>query len=196
VPEFQGLETSEIVVLERGADRGPAALDLVRLADPARRFLRDEDGEELAVVGGVPPLRSRHNRRPVALVLGPEGGGIDFDLELPAGARLETDFGLAVMMGSASPYLHPERVALRISLRRTGGGFERVARFRLPPERSRSTWSEARADLSAWGGERVTLRIELVPSTSVASGPRLAWLGSPRIVTTAGDATDAAETAR
>jgi hypothetical protein len=186
VPAFENLETSELVVLERGADRGPAALDLVRLAGQGRRFLRDESGTERPVRDAPPVLKSRHNRRPLVLMLGAQGGGIDFDLELPPGAHLETDFGLAVMIGNA-PFLHPERVTLEVAVRRDGERFERLARFRLPPAKQRSTWTEARADLSAWGGERITLRLELVPSTAVEHWRRLAWLGSPHIVTSVGE---------
>jgi hypothetical protein len=195
VPAFESLETSELVVLERGGDRGPAALDLVRLAARGHRFLRDESGVERPVGEAPPVLRSRHNRRPLVLVLGARGGGIDFDLELPRGAHLETDFGLAVMIGNA-PFLHPERVTLQVAVRRVGGGFERLAGFRLPPARSRTTWTEARADLSTWGGEAITLRLELVPSTVAEPWRRLAWLGSPRIVTPMGGDPPATETSR
>jgi hypothetical protein len=99
------------------------------------------------------------------------------------------------MIGNA-PFLHPERVTLQVAVRRTGGRFEKLAAFPLPPARARTTWTEARADLSAWGGETVTLRLELVPSRPVEAWRRLAWLGSPRIVTAAGDPAATAGQAR
>jgi len=50
-----------------------------------------------------------------------------------------------VMLGR-SPFLHPERVTLEVAVGRSDGRFERVARFRLPPAKSRSTWTGALAE--------------------------------------------------
>jgi hypothetical protein len=179
-PDFTGPETTVLVVLERGADRGPAALDLVRLAGQGRRFVVDEAGRARPVRRAPPPLGSRHNRRPLVLVLGARGGGIDLDVELPRGARLETGFGIGFLRGQRV-FEHPERGWLELSVGR-GGRFEPIARYALAPVKERDTWAAAAADLSAFGGESVTLRLAFVPEFHVEPWRRVAWLGSPRIV--------------
>jgi hypothetical protein len=179
-PDFTGSDTTVLVVLERGPDRGPAALDLVRLAEAGRRFVVDEAGRTLAVRRAPPRLGSRHNRRPLVLVLGARGGGVDVDVELPRGARLETDFGIGVLRGQRV-FEHPEQGWLELSVGRAGR-FEPVARWALPTPEARHAWSEAAADLSAFAGESVTLRLAFVPEVQVEPWRRVAWLGSPRIV--------------
>jgi hypothetical protein len=179
-PDFTGPDTTVVVVLERGPDRGPAALDLVRLGAQGRRFVVDESGRTLAMRRGPPRLGSRHNRRPLVLVLGARGGGIDFDLELPRGARLETGFGIGQLRGQRL-FEHPERGWLELSVGR-GGRFEPLGRWALAPVEARDTWAEASVDLSAFGGESVTLRLAFVAELLVEPRRRVAWLGSPRIV--------------
>jgi hypothetical protein len=179
-PDFTGPETTVLVVLERGPDRGPAALDLVRLAAGGRRFVVDEDGRTRAVRRAPPPLASRHNRRPLVLVLGAQGGGIDLDLALPPGAVLETGYGIGFLRGQRV-LEHPEAGWLEVSVGR-GGRFEPVARLDLAPPEERDTWAEAAVDLSAFAGGAITLRIAFVPEFHVEPWRRVAWLGSPRIV--------------
>jgi len=179
-PAFTGPETTVLVVLERGEDRGPAALDLVRLAARSRRFVVDEGGRTHPVQRTPAPLASRHNRRPLVLVLGARGGGIDLDVELPRGARFETGFGIGFLRGQRV-FEHPERGWLELSIGRRGR-FEPIARYALAPVEERDTWTDAAADLSAFGGESVTLRLAFVPEFHVEPWRRVAWLGSPRIV--------------
>jgi hypothetical protein len=179
-PDFTGPDTTVVVVLERGPDRGPAALDLVRLEARGRRFVVDEAGRTLPARRGPPRLGSRHNRRPLVLVLGARGGGIDLDVELPRGARLETGFGIAFLRGQRL-FEHPERGWLELSVGR-GGRFEPLGRWTLAPLEARDTWADASVDLSAFGGESVTLRLAFVPEFPIEPRRRVAWLGSPRIV--------------
>jgi hypothetical protein len=179
-PDFTGPDTTVVVVLERGPDRGPAALDLVRLEARGRRFVVDEAGRTLPARRGPPRLGSRHNRRPLVLVLGARGGGIDLDVELPRGARLETGFGIAFLRGQRL-FEHPERGWLDLSVGR-GGRFEPLGRWALAPVEARDTWVDASADLSAFGGESVTLRLAFVPEFPIEPRRRVSWLGSPRIV--------------
>jgi hypothetical protein len=54
-----------------------------------------------------------------------------------------------------------------------------VAPVRLGSER-RADWTPLEADLSAYAGQRVTLRLELIPDKPLARD-FLAWWGSPRI---------------
>jgi hypothetical protein len=178
--DFTGPDTSVLVLLERGPDRGPAALDLVALEPRGRRFVVDEGGAAAQAPAAPPRLASRHDRRPLVLLLGARGGGIDFDLELPEHAVLETDFGIGWLRGQRV-FEHPERGWLELSVGRDGR-FEQVARFALAPPEERNTWTESRTDLSAWGGKRVTLRLSFVPEFYVEPWRRMAWLGSPRIV--------------
>jgi hypothetical protein len=169
-----------LVVLERGADRGPAALDLVRLADRARRFVVDEAGRTHPVRRTPARLASRHNRRPLVLVLGARGGGVELDVELPPGGRFETGYGIGILRGQRV-LEHPERGLLELSVGRAGR-FETVARWALPTTEERHTWTDATADLSAFAGGTVTLRLAFVPEIQVEPWRRVAWLGSPRVV--------------
>lgn len=188
-PAFTGPDTPALIVLERAADRGPTTLDLIELAAGGQRFVRGEGGRVRIASRPPPVLATRHNRRPLVLLLGAQGGGIDLPLRLPEGARFETDFGISVMRG----YRHPENVRLELAVQPAGGDFENVASWPLAPEPERDTWTTVTTDLSAWSGQAVTLRLQLVPEIYVEAWRRVAWLGSPRLVTPAHPAPASAE---
>lgn len=182
IPAFFPIDAASwLIVLERGEDRGPTALDLVAERAHARAFVRDAPGEETDESAVLPRLITRQNRRPLAMRLGHFGGGIDYELEVPEGARFEAGVGLRQMASLERLHASPTRSLMRVSLRRAGGDFEELAAWRTddrPAEGKR--WTELERDLSPWAGERVTLRLEVIPEAPILN-PDLAWWGSPRI---------------
>src|SRR5262245_6119268 len=90
-------DASWLIVLERGPDRGATAIDLIEARSGARAFVGDAPGEERAEPAPPPRLVTRQNRRPLAMRVGRYGGGLDFELEVPAGARFEAGVGLRGM---------------------------------------------------------------------------------------------------
>jgi len=61
---------------------------------------------------------------------------------------------------------------------------EVIASLELPADPSGDRgWQPIEADLSAYAGQHITLRLEAVPWTSLAN-PGYMWWGSPRIVVT------------
>lgn len=184
---------SWILVLERDGDRGATAIDLIE--QPARTWLRDEPGRERDAGEPAPKLPARQNRRVLGMPLGAWGGGLDWRLELPAGARLQVDTGFIGMASSDDMHEHPLRSRIVISIGRDGV-FEPVARHVLHLDRSDTPrWQPVEVDLSRWAGERVTLRIELEPEYAVGRSD-LAWLGSPRIVIAPGSSARALDAPR
>jgi len=182
VPRYFPLDqASWIVVLERGADRGETAIDLIAERPRSRAFVRNQPGEESDDSAPLPRLIARQNRRPLATRIGRFGGGIDFELELPRNAHFETDVGLRTMPSLEALHASPTRSRIRVSLRRRGMEFEEIASWRTDdrPEEGKR-WIPLAADLSAFAGERVTLRLELVPDAPIVN-PDLFWWGSPRI---------------
>ncbi len=178
-----------ISLLERGPDRGPTLLDLFDTRDRGRAWIRDGDGRQLPAPGPVPRLATRMNRRPLGLWLGARGGGIDFDLEVPEGAVLQADVGLIALQGEDDPhpYAHAERSRLAVSVARRDR-FRRLEEARvLTSEHKGTWWYPLEVSLSDYGGERVTLRLELIPDAPVEPG-RMAFWGSPRIALAAGAA--------
>ena len=177
-------------VLERGSDRGPAAVDLAAPESAARAFVRGRGG---AAVPGAPPehdLPTRHNRRPLAVALGPGGGGVDFDVEVPEGARFQAGVGFRRIAG----HRQPDGVLFRVSVlepavagvraRGQDGAFVELAsrRVQFGREGRGRTWLPLEADLSAFAGERITLRLEAVPARP-PRGRAFALWGGPRIAT-------------
>lgn len=181
VPEaFSGRDASWILVLERGRDRGKTAIDLLRSRESARAWIRGRTGVALPAPESPPRLATRQNRRPLALVLGTWGGGIDFEIDLPRRAVFQASVGLRSMTGISDIYTHPPRTRLVVSIKR-GERFETLATVRvLEYAKQGLSWSPLEVDLSAYGGNRVTLRLESSPESPLAPGA-LAWWGSPRI---------------
>ena len=170
-----------ILLLSRRPDRVQTAIDLFDRQVGARVWVRDADGLEIPPPRELPKLATRLNRRPLPMLLGPGGGGSDFELELPERALFEADLGIEGLVGLDNLYRHPRDSTLVVSVR-TQDGFEEAARFRpLPAKKRQLFWEPVRADLSRWGGSRVTLRLELVPGRKI-DPEELAWWGSPRII--------------
>jgi hypothetical protein len=190
--EFQHRQSDWLLVLERGPDRGETLVDLVDAQDSARHWLRDGDGRERDAP--LPPkLAVRHNRRPLAFFLGPGGGGVDFDLEIPERAIFEGGVGYPMMVSADSPFDHPPRLTMRVAVRETDR-FEPVGVVQVVNRRPRSrtlqlhdadpgrAWTQVTLDLRAYAGKQVTLRLEAIPQAPrTHERERLAWWGSPRI---------------
>ncbi len=177
---FLGENVSWILVLERGADRGATATDLFGIRETAEAWTRDRSGRISPSQVSPPKLGTRHNRRPLAFVLGTWGGGLDFELDLPRDALFQADVGLRFVAG-LKVYQHPTQCRVVVSVARADE-FEKLGSMGLlyRPYEGRS-WSPLEVDLSAYGGEHVTLRLELIPDAPLRSGA-VAWWGSPRIV--------------
>jgi hypothetical protein len=92
----------------------------------------------------------------------------------------QADAGLQGVNGQESLYRLPLRSLVRVSIGRDGA-FTTIAET---PVMTRGVdfrrWTPLEADLSAWAGQRVTLRIELVTTQSPAQHD-LGFVGSPRI---------------
>jgi len=179
--KFVGKGAGWIIVLERAADRGPAAIDLMAIRDDfSSAWVRNEEGVVAPPVREPPRLASMQNRRPMPILLGAGGGGIDFEIDVPDAARLQADIGLEKIRGRRVP--HPTYSRFLFSAGRDGV-FEPLETFK---SRRRSDdgsrWRSIEIDLEKYAGERVLLRIEVIPAFP-SERRRVAWLGSPRIVT-------------
>jgi hypothetical protein len=98
--EYAKGRSSWILVLERGPDRGATALDLIDAGTAAEAWIRDHEGVRGPAPAAAPRLASRYNRRLLPILLGPGGGGIDFELEVPDGALFQADVGLRRIPGA------------------------------------------------------------------------------------------------
>ncbi len=75
---------------------------------------------------------------------------------------------------------HPARSRMVVSVGRNDV-FEEVLSQRVDDSRQAGRrWTRVSADLSPWAGQRVTLRLELVPDVPTRRSD-LTWWGSPRI---------------
>lgn len=190
-PDFRGKHNkSWIVVLERSRDRGATLVDLFDEQDRGRRWIRTQQGQIVAAEQQAPVLGSRHNRRPLAFVLGARGGGIDFDIEVPEGAVFEASVGFKYMIGLGARYAHQRGARMAVSVR-SGERFQLVGSVPVFfGRRLDYGWLPLAVDLSAFAGQQVTLRLQLLPEGPV-DPQAIAWWGSPRItrrpVATAGD---------
>jgi predicted DNA-binding protein (MmcQ/YjbR family) len=164
-----------IVVYERGPDRGAAAFDLVEAAEQGRYWLEGPTGRTEVPAEEVPWGLMRHLRRPLGVPLGPDGGGVDFELEVPGGARFEAGVGIFGMRQTSRRWPATYTVSVVVD-----GEERELARLRLPPDPTHGTWQPLVADLSAYAGQRVTLRLRVVPEArDLRKG--LGWWGSPRV---------------
>jgi hypothetical protein len=169
-----------IMVLARGPDRGVTAIDLVREHSRGRTWVRDLGGHVSETSELPQRLASRQLRRPLPIALGPGGGGVDFELLLPHGAVFQAGVGYRGLVSIDHQYIHPPGTTLAVSVR-SDGEFEPVASVRIDDgRRAGRSWVPVEADLSAYGGRRVTLRLEVQAGRPIAPG-RLSWFGSPRI---------------
>jgi len=193
VPQyFVGRDTSWVMALERGRDRGPTAIDLFDRRGEASAWIYDRRGARLPIDAEPPRLASHFNRRPLSLHLGARGGGIDFELEIPENAVFQADVGLESMVAETDFYLHPRRMDLRVLLAREGERFVELGSVRVL-ERSYDRfdgrkWVPIEVDLGAYAGEKVRLRLEAYADHLILPEKRLSWWGSPRIATRAAGA--------
>jgi hypothetical protein len=172
--------SSWLLVFERGPDRGATALDLVDAGGAAEAWIRDEEGVRRPAPAAPPRLASRHNRRPLPILLGARGGGIDFELEVPGGAFFQADVGLRRVLGPERMHEHPERTRLTVSVG-GGEGFETLASIAVLQRRGEGgRWTPFEVDLSAYAERRLTLRLEVSSDRPFDPGA-LSWWGSPRI---------------
>jgi hypothetical protein len=191
-----------LTVLERDSDRGESAIDLLAQIATAQPFVRGTDGS-VAPAPTLPQLlATQYNRRPMAFVLGPGGGGLDFDVTIPERAVFQGSVGLRRLDDFSIRHKHPPVTSLRASLRpvdatqTTGGPTGEFARLvESPAMQGRFAgrhWTHLEADLSDYAGQRVTLRLELIASRSLP-GDSIGWWGSPRIALSA-EPLDSADT--
>ncbi len=173
-------DASWIILLERGGDRGPTAIDLLKASDSAETWIRDIQGVKRTVSKPPPRLATRQNRRPLPVRLGPFGGGIDFEVSLPPNAVFQAGVGFRGMVSVTNFYIHPAGATLVLSIGREGQ-FRQLHSVRIDDsERAGRRWKPFESDLSAYAGQSVTLRLEAVPDSFF--GPdTFTWWGSPRI---------------
>jgi hypothetical protein len=178
-------DSSWMILLERGPDRGPTAIDLVDERPRAREWIRDESGAEKTLSKEPPRLAARHNRRPLPVQLGPWGGGIDFDLQVPPNARFEGDVGFRGMISLTNIHRHPSRSRMMISIGQPGD-LQTLQTIPISDARwAGRRWTPVSVDLSSYAGKLVRLRLELVPDIPIETED-LTWWGSPRIALSAG----------
>lgn len=185
VPEDFPVDTTQwILVLERGPDRGTTALDLVEDRTSGHPWMRNRNGDIRWVDPAALPLaRARNLRRPLIAPVGEFGGGIDFSLEVPRHAVFQAALGLGTLRTSIG--VARQQFGVRCFVRVVSAQREAVIRsveLSADPSGNRS-WQPVEADLSAYSGQRITLRLETVPATPLES-PKFVWWGSPRIAVT------------
>ncbi len=170
-----------IHVLDRRADRGPTATDLNEIRSTARAWTVDARRRVVPNDEPPPKVGTQRNRRPLMMRLGPWGGGIEFDIDVPEGAVFQTDTGLRGLASLEEIYSHPRDSWMVVSIGEDGE-FAELARQRIPQAGPRvHRWSPLEADLAAYAGRRVTLRLELIPESVLHPDFAVAWWGSPRI---------------
>ncbi len=181
---------SWILALERGADRGPVAIDLFERRHEALAWTLDSSGEvqHSAAATPLPEMATRRNRRPLPVLLGQRGGGLDFSVDLPANAVFRSDLGLAWVSGPNGTRQHARGLQMAVQIRNSSDTsnpktFRRVHSQAVRLNRaSAGRWTPFEVDLSAFAGQSVTLRLESVAREPL--GPdAIAWWGSPAIVT-------------
>jgi hypothetical protein len=176
-----GFEHSWIAVLERGPDRGPTAVDLIEALPEAHLWIRDAGGAEHRLAGEPPRLSTQQNRRPLPFGVGRGGGGVDFELTIPDGARFQAGAGLPVLGAAAGTVRHAIPVELQVAIGPPGAApeaFEILARVGV--DGSSSRWTPVEADLAPYAGRRMVLRLQAIPRDPLPQ-PGLAWWGSPRL---------------
>ena len=85
------------------------------------------------------------------------------------------------MTGISDFYRHPRRARVEVSIA-SEGGFETLERVSVMSGRNAgSGWVPVEIDLSAYAGQRITLRLQLLPEGAGFEAGALTWWGSPRI---------------
>lgn len=174
-------DASWVVVIERGEDRGETWLDLIEERATAKAWILDRDKQRVVDLRSPPRLVARQNRRPLATHLGPWGGGLDYSITVPENARFESAVGYRGMIAEDTIHEHPRRCDMLVEVG-VGDRFEEVARLRVDDSKSGGRrWLPIEADLSAYAGQAITLRLRLDPRVRT-DGHELSWWASPRIV--------------
>jgi 4-amino-4-deoxy-L-arabinose transferase-like glycosyltransferase len=178
-----------ILVLERGPDRGASAVDFVAGRKAGRPWMRDRYGTTRWVDPAVMPVgNSRNLRRPLFTLMGELGGGIDFSFDVPRNAVFQAGLGLGTLVTSLG--IIQQDVDMRCFVRvRSAYRQEVLQSVMVPADPSGDRgWQSIEADLSAYAGQRITLRLETVPTAplpgparAMATPIRWVWWGSPRI---------------
>jgi hypothetical protein len=173
-----------LVPLERGRDRGATVVDFVDARADGKPWVRGPSGTRSPAAAFEDKLGTRLNRRLLPFVLGAQGGGIDFEVEIPEQAVFQGDVGYRSATAADVVHRQPRRSYFRVSVGRAGehGIFEELALVRAPGHQGqgRNRWTPVEVELSRYAGERVIVRLELVPQMPLDK-QRLAWWGSPRI---------------
>jgi hypothetical protein len=187
VPDDFPLDEKQwILVLERGPDRGPSAIDLI--ADRVARspWIRDHPQQVRRVDPAVlPTVRPQGFRRPLLTPMGQSGGGIDLSLEVPRNGVFQAAVGLGTLETSFGTLRQGAGVRFSVSV--VSGLNEVVIQsLELPADRSgKRHWQPFEADLSAYAGQHIILRLEAVPIDPTShrgfADRGFAWWGSPRI---------------
>ena len=173
-------DASWVLVLQRGEDRGKTVIDLMEQRDAADAWILDQNRERAPATNEPPRLVARQNRRPMAMSIGPWGGGLDYEITVPEGARFESGVGYRGMISLDELHEHPRRSQMVVEIGRDGV-FEEVARQKVDDSRRGGRkWIPISVDLSKYAGETVTLRLS-IDLASRAHGRNYSWWASPRI---------------
>ncbi len=174
-----------LVVLEKGRDRGPTAIDLVERSSSATAWTRNAEGIEAEADRFTDVLPTKYNRRPVGFYLDEGGGGLDYRLRIPEEPSVfQADVGLWVVSGAKDIYVHPERVRMRVSID-AGDGFKPLVSLpAMGPGSDFRRWNSMQAELSRFAGQDVTLRLELQPTDEPTIPRSIGYYASPRIALT------------
>ena len=103
---------------------------------------------------------------------------------MPAGAIFQAEVGLAEIY--ATNARHPRQLTFSISVGQAGDFQSLLSTPVLARAGEGDRWRSIEVDLTRYAGERVTLRLESSPAALLRK-PRLAWWGSPRLVTRSGE---------
>jgi hypothetical protein len=181
VPEELAGEWSLTVVLERSEDRGATAVDLFDRAEQGDAWILDASGRKRPIVPGIPKLATSRNRRPLPVLLGYGGGGLDFEVTIPPGGVFQAGLGVRYLEAAKDLVEHVSNSRFEV-LVRTGSEFERVASRQVRfGEDLAIDWKPFEVDLSDFSGREVTLRLQVVPAEPLKE-IGIAWWGSPRLI--------------
>jgi hypothetical protein len=180
-PDFPLDGSQWLVVYERGPDRGETAIDLVDAAVDARYWVAPGPNYQLPFDRSKMPRPGvKHLRRPVAVMLGQFGGGIDFDIDVPPGAQFQSDTGLELFGPSEDGPARWGGSTYSVKVLHDGQEEVVAKRWVAPDLLGQRSWEPFEADLSPWAGKRVTLRLQVEGDPGLPGLP-LVWWGSPRI---------------
>ena len=114
------------------------------------------------------------------MLMGPGGGGIDFRLLIPKDSVFQGDVGLRGLTSTEGLIFQKRFVDMTVSVARDSEDFVRLGSIREGEGGPGRQWTPFEVDLSEYGGEYVTLRLEAIPTLEVGEDA-MVWWGSPRI---------------